>query len=59
VPENALVFFARLLCTALPAALLLILVAASCAPHLPEPVADALTAAYALARSPSATPSSS
>jgi len=48
VPEDALVFFARLFCTVLPAALLLILIRRFLRAQVEEPVADALTAAYAL-----------
>ncbi|HEY3448512.1 MAG TPA: hypothetical protein VGK67_19305 [Myxococcales bacterium] len=48
VPENALVFFGRLFCTVLPAVLLLVLVRRFLRAQVPEPVADALTAAYAL-----------
>lgn len=48
VPENALVFFGRLFCTVLPAVLVLVLVRRFLRAHLEEPVADALTASYAL-----------
>ncbi|MGC4114921.1 MAG: hypothetical protein QM765_10005 [Myxococcales bacterium] len=48
VPENALVFFARLFCTVLPAVLLLVLVRRFLRAQLDERTADALTAAYAL-----------
>jgi hypothetical protein len=48
VPELALVFFARLLCTVLPAALLLVPLRRFLRAHARPATADALTAAYAL-----------
>jgi hypothetical protein len=48
VPELALVFFARLFCTVLPAALLLIPLRRFLRAYVQPGVADALTAAYAL-----------
>ena len=48
VSESALVFFARLFCTALPAALVLVLVRRFLRALVDPRVADALTAAYAL-----------
>jgi hypothetical protein len=48
VSEDALVFFSRLFCTALPAALLLILIRRFLRALVEPRVADALTATYAL-----------
>lgn len=48
VGESALVFFARLFCTVLPAAMLLVLVRRFLRAHLEAELADGLTAAYAL-----------
>jgi 4-amino-4-deoxy-L-arabinose transferase-like glycosyltransferase len=48
VPEVALVFFARLFCTILPALLALIFVRRFLRAQLEPPIADALTVAYAL-----------
>jgi len=48
VSESALVFFARLFCTVLPAVLILILIRRFLRSQVDPKIADALTAAYAL-----------